>query len=49
VLLTLAILAMVVMEAQTGLQNVIPQAAIFGLVFALSAALLAGFLRNLKA
>jgi hypothetical protein len=49
VLLALAILAMAAMEAQTGLQNVIPQAAIFGLIFVLSAALLAGFLRNLKA
>jgi hypothetical protein len=48
VLIVLAILAMVVMEARIGQQNVIPQGAIFGLIFALSAALLAGFLRNLK-
>jgi hypothetical protein len=47
-LLALAILAMVAMEARIGQQNVIPQLAIFGLIFVLSVALLAGFLRSLK-
>jgi hypothetical protein len=48
VLLTLAILAMVVMEARIGQQNVIPQAVFFVLVLTFGLALLIRFLMNLK-
>jgi hypothetical protein len=48
VLLALAILAMVVVMARAAQPVVIPQVGVFGVVFVLSAALLVGFLRNLK-
>jgi hypothetical protein len=49
VLLALAVLSMAVVMARAGQPLVIPQVAVFGLMFVLSAALLVGFLRGPKA
>jgi len=48
VLLALAVLSMVVVMVRAAQPVVIPQVGVFGVVFVLSAALLVGFLRNLK-